>query len=578
VTVADVNGDGKWDLVVAVASGTTGGTVSVLLGNGDGTFQSHVDYSLGQGPISILTADFNGDGKLDIAAANNGASTASILLGNGDGTFQGQVTYYVAYLEPTGLVAGDFNGDGHPDLAVVNDNDNTICILFGKGDGTFPTSWNYEYGGSGFGVSFGITAADFLNRGAVDLAVANFGGGYGNTISVLLNSSIAANFPPTLSFAPLAVGTSSPSQQFQLMNPGSAPLTIGSIATTGDFSETNACGTTLAVGANCSIDVTFTPTAPLNRIGTVVMSNSSLNAPESLPLTGTGIGPAIAFSPSSLNFSGQLIGNTSTAQTITLSNAGNATLQIVAIGISGDFAQKNQCGSSLAAGASCSVTVTFTPSAGGARGGALTINDNAPGSPHTVALSGTGTDFTIAAAAGSSGSATVSAGGTATFNLTITPEGGLSGTVTLACSGVPSEAQCSISPTSIKLDGSTAVNTAITVSTTAASQVVPREVPPSTPFNLRSRPPQIWFLALLVLCSSAAIIVCLPRRQYPRTLSLSFAILLLSVGFTSCGGSGSTTVHNSGTPPGSYSLSVTATFSSGSVNLQHSVELKLTVN
>src|SRR4029077_7165087 len=135
-------------------------------------------------------------------------------------------------------------------------------------------------------------------------------------------------------------------------------------------------------------DVTFTPTAPLNRIGTVVMSNSSLNAPESLPLTGTGIGPAIAFSPSSLNFSGQLIGNTSTAQTITLSNAGNATLQIVAIGISGDFAQKNQCGSSLAAGASCSVTVTFTPSAGGARGGALTINDNAPGSPHTVALSG----------------------------------------------------------------------------------------------------------------------------------------------------------------------------------------------
>lgn len=577
VAVADVNGDGKLDLVVAAASGTTGGTASVLLGNGDGTFQTHLDYALGNGSISILTADFNGDGKLDIAAANYGGSTVSVLLGNGDGTFQSQVTYYAAYLEPTGLVTGDFNGDGHLDLAVVNGSDNTIALLLGKGDGTFPTLVNYEYGGL-FSESYSLTTADFLGRSASDLAIADFAGGGGNSVSVLLNSSVAALFPPQLSFSPLAVGSSSASQQVQLINPGAVPLTISSIATMGDFSEENGCGATLAVGSNCSIDVTFTPTAPLSRTGKVALTDNALNTPENVPLTGTGIGPAIAFSPSRLGFSGQFIGNSSAAQTITLSNLGNATLQISTIGISGDFSETNKCASSIAAQASCSIAVTFAPSAPGARNGNLTVTDNALGSPQTVALSGTGMDFSIAPAAGSSNSASVAAGGTATYNLTVTPEGGLNGTVTLACSGTPSEAQCSISPASIKLDGSTAVNVATTVSTTAASQLLPHRTPPSMMFSLRRGPWQIWFLALLILWSGAAIIVRSPQRRYSRILPLSFAILLLSLTSVSCGGSGTTSVHTSGTPAGSYSLSVNATFSSGSVNLQHKVDLKLTVN
>jgi hypothetical protein len=577
VAVGDVNGDGKLDLVVAAASGSTGGTVSILLGNGDGTFQSHVDYSLGNGAFAIVTADFNGDGKLDIAAANNGASTVSVLLGNGDGTFQTQVTYYAAYLEPTGLVAGDFNGDGHPDLAVVNGFDNTIALLLGKGDGTFPTLVDYNYG-SLFGAAYSLATADLLGRGASDLVVPDFDGGYGNSVFVLLNSSVASIFPPALSFSPVAVGASSTSQQLQLVNPGAVPLTISNIVTMGDFSEENGCGATLAIGSNCSIDVTFSPTAPLSRTGTVALTDNALNTPENVPLTGTGIGPAIAFSPSSLYFSGQFIGNSSAAQTITLSNSGNATLQISTIGISGDFAETNKCASSIVAGASCSITVTFAPSAPGGRNGNLTVTDNAAGSPQTVTLSGTGMDFSIALAAGSSNSATVAAGGTASYNLTVTSEGGLNGTVTLACSGSPSEAQCSISPASIKLDGPTAVNAAITVNTTAASQLSPHRTPPPTMFNLRSGPWQIWFFALLIFWSGTAIIVGSPQRRYSRILPLSFAILLLSLTSVSCGGSGTTSVRNSGTPAGSYSLSVTATFSSGSVNLQHKVDLKLTVN
>ena len=577
VAVGDVNGDGKLDLVVASASGTTGGTASILLGNGDGTFQTHVDHALGNQPISILTADFNGDGKLDLAAANNSSSMVSVLLGVGDGTFQNQVTYYAAYVEPTGLTTGDFNGDGHLDLAVVNGLDNTIALLLGKGDGTFPTLVTYEYGGLS-GESYSLTTADFLGQNASDLAIANFAGGGGNSVSVLLNSSIAALFPSQLSFSPLAVGSSSTSQQLQLTNPGAVPLTISSIVTMGDFSEDNACGATLAVGSNCIIDVTFTPTGPLSRSGTVVLTDNAFNTPENIPLTGTGIGPATSFSPPSLDFSGQFIGNSSSAQTITLSNSGNATLQISTIGISGDFAETNNCPSSIAAEASCSITLTFAPTAPGARNGNLTVADNAPGSPQTVTLSGAGMDFSIALAAGSSNSASVAPGGTATYNLAVTPEGGLNGTVTLACSGSPSEAQCSISPASIKLDGSTAVNAAITVNTTAASQLSPHGTPRSTMFNLRSAPWQIWFLALLIFWSGAAIIGRNPQRRHSRSLPPFFAILLLSLTSVSCGGSGTPSVHDPGTPAGSYSLSVNAMFSSGSVNLQHRVDLMLTVN
>jgi hypothetical protein len=572
VAIGDVNGDGKLDLIVAATSGS----VSILLGNGDGTFQPHVDTPLASSAISIVTADFNGDGKLDIAATDFG-NFVYVLMGNGDGSFQNAVTYNPGHLEPSSLSVGDFNGDGHLDLAVTNAFDNTVTLLLGKGDGTFPTMLDYEYGTAG-GSSFGLTAVDLRGQGAPDVVVANFGSGSGNSVSVLLNSSIASIFPPTLSFAPLTVGTNSTSQMLQLTNTGSAGLSIGSMVATGDFSETNNCGTSLAVGTKCSINVTFAPTAPLSRTGTVALTDNALNTPENVPLTGTGIGPAIAFSPSSLEFSGQFIGNSSAAQTITLSNSGNATLQISTIGISGDFAETNKCASSIAAEASCSITVTFAPSAPGARDGNLTITDNAAGSPQTLTLSGTGMDFSIALAAGSSNSASVAAGGTATYSLTVTPEGGLNGTVTLACTGSPSEAQCSISPTSIKLDGSTAVNAAITVNTTAASQLSPHRTPPSTMFNLRSGPWQIWFLALLIFWRGAAIIVRSPQRRYSGVFTLSFAILLLSLTSVSCGGSGTTSVHNSGTPAGSYSLSVTATFSSGSVNLQHKVDLKLTVN
>jgi FG-GAP-like repeat/Abnormal spindle-like microcephaly-assoc'd, ASPM-SPD-2-Hydin len=571
VTVGDFNGDGIQDLAVATAGFP--GSVSILLGRSDGTFQQHVEYAIGRETISIAAADLNNDGKLDLAVVNNGDNTISVLLGNGDGTFQNQTTYNPGHVDITALAIGDFNGDGKPDLAVVNNSDNTITLLLGKGDGTFPTMLDYQY--STGGSSFGITAADFRGEGAVDLAVANFSGGGGNSLSVLLNSSVAALYPRTLSFATETIGLSSATQPVQLSNPGAAPLTIGSTSTTEDFTETNNCGSALPVGTSCTINVASAPLASGVRFGALTITDNAINNPQTVSLTGSGTGPAIHLSPSPLTFSGQLLSTTSAVQTVNVTNPGDSALTIASVASTEDFAQTNDCSNPVAPNASCSIKVTFTPSATGSRSGTLTITDNVPGGPHTVTLSGNGTDFVIAPAAST---ATVSAGGTATYNLSIAPLGDLNGTVSFACSGAPSEATCLISPTSVSLNGSSSASTTVTVSTTAPSLISLRRIP-VPPGSIRAMPRLVWLVAMFAAVGSAAI---LTRRRHglkPCGAVVLTVALSLALFCTSCGGGNSTpVVHNPGTPGGTYSVSVTGTVASGSVSVQHEVKLTLIVN
>ena len=206
--------------------------------------------------------------------------------------------------------------------------------------------------------------------------------------------------PSSLTFTGQLVGTTSAAQTVTLSNTGTAPLTINSIgitgANSGDFARTTTCGTSLAAGANCSISVTFRPTAVGARsAGLTISSNDSLNPTLTVTLTGTGLAtPVVAVSPASLSFSSQAAGTTSAAQTVTLSNTGTASLTINSIGItganSGDFARTTTCGATLAAGANCSISVTFTPTAAGARTATLTVANAAPATSPTVALSGTG--------------------------------------------------------------------------------------------------------------------------------------------------------------------------------------------
>jgi hypothetical protein len=199
--------------------------------------------------------------------------------------------------------------------------------------------------------------------------------------------------PTSLTFASQAVGTTSPAQPATLKNTGSGPLTITSISTAGDFAQTNNCGTTVNAGVSCTFNVTFIPTAAGTRTGNITVTDDATGSPHSVSLTGTGIvsGPAVSFTPSSLPFVAQPVGTFSPAQLATLKNIGGAALKIASIGRSGDFYEGNNCPATLAVGASCTLRVIFTPTSPGTKSSAVTIADNAPGSPHKLLLSGTGT-------------------------------------------------------------------------------------------------------------------------------------------------------------------------------------------
>ena len=197
VVAGDFTGNGRTDLAVADSGSNE---VSVLLANGDGTFQPPITYAVGSDPVSIVAGDFNGDGRTDLAVVNSnlsgtGPGSVSVLLGNGDGTFQPQVTYAVGTY-PVAIVAGDFTGNGHLDLATANENSNDVSVLLGNGDGTFQPQVTYAVGV----YPSAIVAGDFTGDGHLDLAVANGGGGYGSTISVLLGNG-DGTFQPQVTYA-----------------------------------------------------------------------------------------------------------------------------------------------------------------------------------------------------------------------------------------------------------------------------------------------------------------------------------------------------------------------------------------
>lgn len=176
-------GNGHLDIATANTNPNVGSTVSVLLGNGNGTFQSAVNYAVAGTPYTLVARDF-GNGRVDLATANEASggvfnySTVSVLLGNGDGTFQSATSYAVG-ATPYSMVVGDF-GNGHLDLATANFSDNSVTILLGLGDGYFQTSAPYGVGPGPYALAVG----DFGN-GHVDLATANH---LGNTVSVMLGN------------------------------------------------------------------------------------------------------------------------------------------------------------------------------------------------------------------------------------------------------------------------------------------------------------------------------------------------------------------------------------------------------
>jgi Cep192 domain 4 len=315
-----------------------------------------------------------------------------------------------------------------------------------------------------------------------------------------------------------------------------------------------------------SVLTAIVPTPDLASSGTasVTVRNPAPGGGDSnsLIFTISPLAPLASLSSSSLVFADQEIATPSGVQTIALQNTGNATLAISGITIAGpdaaSFGQANSCGSTLAAGTSCSVSLIFTPTSTGPKAATLSFADNAAGSPQSVPVSGNGISLGLTSTPGGSTSATVAAGAVASYSLSI-GGAGFGGVATITCTGAPTGAACSV-PNSVNLSATSSSPLTVTVTTKPRSS--------ATLFPNRTT----WFLALAVFGLVA--LPAKPKNRLARWLNSMPLLLLMLV--CSCGGGGSSVVTQpvqDGTPAGQYTLTLTA--SAGS-NVQ-SLPLKLTV-
>jgi len=383
IGLGDFNKDGKLDLVTGGFEGTTS-AVGVLFGNGDGTFTPGETYSvIVRGEITI--ADLRGDGNLDIEMATG--DSLGVMLGNGDGTFQ-LPTYYdtfdLAY--PTWTTAADINNDGKLDLlASTFANYGYLDVFLGNGDGTFQPATSYAVG-----VRLdSLVAGDLNNDGMIDVVVAN----QSLTVTSLLNTGVVTFSPTTPpTFPAQLINTASAPQTVQLTNTGGSDLSISSIKLQGQgFSMNSNCGSLVVPGSSCAIKVQFKPLVQGPASGLITLVDSASSKPQYIELIGSAT--TVSLSPKSLSFPNQKVGTRSSPKTVTLTNHGTSTLTITSIVGTGDdveFPETNTCGTQVAAGASCTFSITFAPTIKGKSVAGWNVNDNGGASPQIINLTGTG--------------------------------------------------------------------------------------------------------------------------------------------------------------------------------------------
>lgn len=435
VATGDFNADGHVDLAV---TNNGSNNVSILLGNGDGTFQTQTTIATSAGPSGLVVTDIDGDSTADLVVTNqyDTSNTIQTFLGNGDGTFQNPTSYPAGDL-PRIVATGDFNHDGAPDLAVACSQGGISVFLNNGGThvtdvgnpnpanplqpvtftatvtpslaglGT-PTGTVSFYNGTtllGTGTLNSSGVASYTDSSGFAAGTyqiyANYSGdtNYNPNSAPLLTETVSTGGPnvvlnPTsLSFPAQLVNTTSTAQNVSLMNTGTGTLTITSIAATGDFHETNTCGSSVQGGGSCTISVTFTPTSTGSLKGKVSITDNASGSPQTVSLSG--IGTALSISPTSLNFGNQAVHTTSQPQVVTVMNHSTASVTFSNIRFASgdplDFAETNTCSPTLAGNSSCTISITFTPHATGARSSTLEIFDTGGGSPQKVTVSGTGT-------------------------------------------------------------------------------------------------------------------------------------------------------------------------------------------
>jgi hypothetical protein len=400
---------------------------------------------------------------LGIAGANTcGTIAAPVLCADA----------FVAKLGPSGRpIYSTFLGGNGTDSgqAIVVDSSGTAYVAGSTASPNFPATvgaFQGAYGGSS------SSSNAFLAKIALP-------DGPGLTLS-----------PQQISFGDQALNTTNITPvTVTLGNEGSTPLSITSVSTTGNFTETNNCGTSVSAGgALCTIQVTFSPTQAGLETGELLISDSAPGSPHYVTLTGIGVLAAGSLSllPATLTFGAQEYQTTSPAQSITLVNngTGNVAVTITSITVTGDFAETNTCGglptypTVLNVGQACTIYVTFTPNGSGNRTGSLTVHSNAANSTTSVGLSGTGSpQFTLST---NSRSNVILVGTTSTtFSIAASAPSSFTGSINLKCS---SGASCSFSPATIlagqsstltvtNLSASTASPLNFTVTGTSGSQI-----------------------------------------------------------------------------------------------------------
>jgi len=295
VALADLNGDGKQDLAILnVGSNSAGGSVSILLGNGDGTFQSARNFDVNA--KSIAVADFNGDHKLDLAAIAQ-SGNVDVVVGTGTGTFQ-PVATYPASSDPFGVASaiatGDFNGDGKIDIAFVGSsqqqtyNVGTLAIIVGNGDGTFAPPATRA-----ITTPRDVVAADFSADGRTDLAVLSSAL---SPLAIMLRIGPSVTIAPSsLAFAATPARFTSPPRTLTVSNTGTDDLHIAlaglSGANAADFSKVadHCSGATIAAGASCTIDLVFKPRTVGAKAASLRIVDDAGTGLQSTALQGTGL-------------------------------------------------------------------------------------------------------------------------------------------------------------------------------------------------------------------------------------------------------------------------------------------------